>query len=68
MITGGGNGITSEITKKLSKKYRAKFTIIGRTKLYSNVDELSQLDEEQIENKRTEIMERLKKNMKKLLL
>ena len=66
LITGGGNGITSEITKKLSKKYRAKFTIIGRTKLYSNVDELSQLDEEQIENKRTEIMERLKKEHEKV--
>ena len=61
LISGGGNGITSEITRQLSKKYRSKFTIIGRTKLDGNVEEFSQLDDEQLENKKIEIKERLQK-------
>jgi len=33
VITGGGSGITSEITKGLSRKFKGKYTIIGRTEL-----------------------------------
>ena len=38
--------------KTIIKKYRSKFTIIGRTKLDGNVEEFSQLDDEQLENKK----------------
>ncbi|MDQ2086118.1 SDR family NAD(P)-dependent oxidoreductase [Herbivorax sp. ANBcel31] len=66
LISGGGNGITSEIIRKLSKKYRGKFTIIGRTKLEDNIESLSLLSDEQLEDKKIEIKEQLQKEHSKV--
>ncbi|MDP4180221.1 MAG: SDR family NAD(P)-dependent oxidoreductase, partial [Bacillota bacterium] len=65
LVTGGGNGITSEILKELSKSIKGKYTIVGRTKLPINIDELSKLDNQALEQKKSEIHNRLKKEGKK---
>lgn len=65
LITGGGNGITAEIIREMSKTVKGKFTIIGRTIIPSNIEELSKLNEGELEQKRLEIFEQLKKEGKK---
>ncbi|MCX7747118.1 MAG: SDR family NAD(P)-dependent oxidoreductase [Clostridia bacterium] len=64
-ITGGGNGITAEIVLGISKIAKAKFTIIGRTSIPSNIEALSKLDGKSLEQKKMEIYDRLKKEGKK---
>lgn len=66
LITGGALGITAEITKELTKKYKGGFTILGRTELPSNIETLAKLDEQQLNKKKTEIQERLAKTHKKV--
>lgn len=65
VITGGGNGITAEIIRGISKDTKAKFTILGRTLIPSNIEELSSLDEGLLEQKKVEIYDQLKKEGKK---
>jgi acyl transferase domain-containing protein/NAD(P)-dependent dehydrogenase (short-subunit alcohol dehydrogenase family) len=65
VVTGGGNGITAEIVLEISKRIRGKFTILGRTPLPSDIEELSNLDEGSLEEKKTEIYNRLKNEGKK---
>ncbi|MEN2775698.1 SDR family NAD(P)-dependent oxidoreductase [Acetivibrio clariflavus] len=65
LITGGGNGITAEIIREVSKNIKAKFTIIGRTAIPSDIEELSKLDEAALEQKKLEIYDQLKKEGKK---
>lgn len=65
IVTGGGNGITAEIALGISRSIRAKFTILGRTQLPSDIEELSNLDEGSLEQKKTEIYNRLKNEGKK---
>jgi 3-oxoacyl-(acyl-carrier-protein) synthase/NAD(P)-dependent dehydrogenase (short-subunit alcohol dehydrogenase family)/acyl carrier protein len=55
LITGGGNGIAAEIIKALSDKISAKFTILGRTPLPLDIEEISRLDESSLEKKKFEI-------------
>jgi NAD(P)-dependent dehydrogenase (short-subunit alcohol dehydrogenase family) len=64
VITGGGNGIAAEIITGLAGKIGGKFTIIGRTVLPENIEQLSSLSEEQLEQKKLEIRDRLKKSGK----
>ncbi|HEY9061759.1 MAG TPA: SDR family NAD(P)-dependent oxidoreductase [Pseudobacteroides sp.] len=66
LITGGGNGITAAIALGISKRIKAKITILGRTELPSNIDELSSLDENSLEQKKLQIHEQLKKEGKKV--
>ncbi|QNU66867.1 SDR family NAD(P)-dependent oxidoreductase [Ruminiclostridium herbifermentans] len=66
LITGGALGITAEITKELTKKYKGCFTILGRTELPSDIDELARLDEQQLFKKKTEIQEKLAKKHKRV--
>jgi acyl transferase domain-containing protein/NAD(P)-dependent dehydrogenase (short-subunit alcohol dehydrogenase family)/acyl carrier protein len=66
VITGGGNGITAEIVRGISRKVKAKFTIIGRTKLPFNIEELSKLDEVSLDRKRIEIYDSYKKEGRKV--
>ena len=61
VITGGGNGIAAEIITGLAGKVRGKFTIIGRTALPENIEQLSSLSEERLEQKKHEIRNILKK-------
>ena len=65
VITGGGNGITAEILKGISKKIKAKFTIFGRTELPNNIDELSKLDEKALEQIRNNMYDKYKNEGKK---
>ncbi len=65
VITGGGNGITAEIVLGISKMIRGRFTILGRTNIPSDIEELSNLDEGSLEQKKLEIHEKLKKKGKK---
>ncbi|MFZ5988671.1 MAG: SDR family NAD(P)-dependent oxidoreductase [Bacillota bacterium] len=55
VITGGGYGITSEIIRGLSKRFKGKFTIIGRTCLPEDIKDLSQLNERELSQKKLEI-------------
>lgn len=66
VIAGGGNGITAEIVRGISRNIKARFTIIGRTNLPINIEELSSLDETSLEQKRIEIYDRFKKDRKKI--
>lgn len=59
LITGGGNGITAEIIRKLSNEMTGKFTIIGRTSLPSDIDKISKLDASSLEKKKIEIRDAL---------
>ncbi|NLP13740.1 MAG: SDR family NAD(P)-dependent oxidoreductase [Clostridium sp.] len=59
LITGGGHGISSEITRGLSRRFKAKFTIISRTELPDNIEELSKLDKEKLDNVKEDIKTRL---------
>ncbi len=45
VITGGAQGITFEISKKIAEKYQAKLALFGRTKIPRNIKELLALDE-----------------------
>lgn len=65
LITGGGNGITAEIIREMSKTIKAKFSIIGRTDIPSDIEELSKLDKAALEQKKLEIYDRLKGEGKK---
>jgi len=55
LITGGGGGITFQITKALAEKYNSKFIIIGRTEIPENIEELNKLDENGLEELRNNI-------------
>ncbi len=66
LITGGALGITAEITKEINKKYKGDFTILGRTELPKEIEELAQLNEQQLNDKKLEIQERLAKTHKKV--
>lgn len=66
LISGGALGITAEITKEINKKYKAKFTILGRTELPEDVNVLAQLNEQQLNEKKAEIKEKLAKTHKKV--
>ncbi|KNY26217.1 type I polyketide synthase [Pseudobacteroides cellulosolvens] len=65
VITGGGNGITAGIALGISKHIKAKLTILGRTALPSNIEELSNLDQNALEQKKHEIYDQLKREGKK---
>jgi len=64
VITGGGSGITSEITKGLSRKFKGKYTIIGRTELPDD-SELIPDDETSANDIKLEIQKRLERTNKK---
>ncbi len=66
VITGGALGITAEITKELTERYKGGFTILGRTELPNDIETLSQLDEQQLNEKKTEIQKKLAKTHKKV--
>jgi len=65
VITGGGSGITSEITKGLSRKFKGKYTIIGRTELPDD-SELIPDDETSANDIKLEIQKRLERTNKKV--
>jgi NAD(P)-dependent dehydrogenase (short-subunit alcohol dehydrogenase family)/acyl carrier protein len=60
VISGGGNGITAEIALGISERFKAKFTILGRTELPVNIEELSKLDEKSLEQIRIDMYDRYK--------
>ncbi|MFW6306241.1 MAG: SDR family NAD(P)-dependent oxidoreductase, partial [Bacillota bacterium] len=60
VVTGGGSGITAQIVEGLSQKVNGKFTIIGRTKLPTNIKDLSRLDENELQDRKIEILNKLK--------
>lgn len=66
LITGGALGITAEITKELTKRYKGAFTILGRTALPNDIKILAKLDEAHLNKKKTEIQEQLAKTNKKV--
>lgn len=66
VITGGGHGITSEIISGLSKKFKGKFTIIGRTELSDSIGEISELDEIALNKRKLEIQKELERTHKKV--
>ncbi|PYG85774.1 malonyl CoA-acyl carrier protein transacylase [Ruminiclostridium sufflavum DSM 19573] len=66
LITGGALGITAEITRALNKKYKGAFTILGRTELPEDIEALAKLSEEQLNEKKSEIQERLAKTYRKV--
>lgn len=61
VITGGGNGITSEVARGLSGRFKGKFTIIGRTELADNPGEIFEADEASLNNLKLEIGKKLEK-------
>jgi len=65
LVTGGGNGITAEIIREISKNIKARFSIIGRTAIPSDIEELSKLDEAALDQKKLEIHDLLKREGKK---
>ncbi len=65
VITGGGNGITAGIVLELSKKVNVKLTILGRTVLPQDIEEISKLDINSLEQKKIQIYAGLKKEGKK---
>lgn len=65
VITGGGNGITAGIVHEISRRFKVKLTIVGRTVLPPNIEELSKLDESSLEQKKNEIYDKLKREGKK---
>ncbi len=66
LITGGANGITAEIALGLASQIKGKYTLIGRTTLPKNIAELAAMDENQLNQKKTEIMDRLKATERKV--
>lgn len=66
LITGGANGITAEIALGLARQFKGCYTLIGRTALPENILELAALTEEQLNQKRLEIQDRLKRSEKKV--
>jgi len=65
VITGGGNGITAGIVLELSKKVNVKLTILGRTVLPPDIEEISKLDKNSLEQKKIQIYAELKNKGKK---
>jgi acyl transferase domain-containing protein/NAD(P)-dependent dehydrogenase (short-subunit alcohol dehydrogenase family) len=66
LITGGANGITAEAALGLARGVKAKFTLIGRTSLPTNISALAAMDEKRLEQVRTEIHQRLKASESKV--
>lgn len=66
LITGGANGITAEIALGLAQKLQGKITLIGRTLLPENISELAKLSENELNQKRMEIQNKLKLTGKKV--
>ncbi|HUT82071.1 MAG TPA: SDR family NAD(P)-dependent oxidoreductase [Candidatus Bathyarchaeia archaeon] len=60
IISGGAQGITYEITKKIAEKYKTKLALLGRTKLPENIDELVALDQNGLDNLKAQMIEQLK--------
>ena len=65
LVTGGGNGITAEIIREISKNIKARFSIIGRTAIPSDIEELSKLDEAALDQKNWKYMTYLKEKERK---
>ncbi len=66
VVTGGGQGITAEIIKRVAKKYKPRIALLGRTRLPENVDELLNLSPEQMAELKARMIEDLKKQGKRL--
>lgn len=66
LVTGGANGITSEIVKEFAKKYKTNFVLIGRSKIPNNIAELSKLTKNEFEGLRENIRKRLEKEQSRV--
>jgi NAD(P)-dependent dehydrogenase (short-subunit alcohol dehydrogenase family) len=60
LAAGGARGITAEIVKALAERHGCNFILLGRTKLFQNVAELSAMPSELFEKQRADILEKLK--------
>ncbi len=60
VVTGGGYGITSAISKDIAKNLKAKLAIISLESLPSNVKELASLDENGLKDLRNKVISELK--------
>lgn len=60
LITGGANGITAEVALGLAGQIKGKYTLIGRTVLPDNIAQLATLNENQLNQQRNEILNRMK--------
>jgi len=66
IITGGAQGITFEITKRIAENYQPKLALFGRTKLPKNITELVSLDDAGLQEKKNQVIEELKKTEEKV--
>ncbi|MHA1432212.1 MAG: SDR family NAD(P)-dependent oxidoreductase [Candidatus Heimdallarchaeota archaeon] len=66
LISGGAQGITFEITKRIAENYQSKLALFGRTKLPADIVELAALDEAGLKAKKDQVIEELKKTEEKV--
>ncbi|MBN2401700.1 MAG: SDR family oxidoreductase, partial [Spirochaetes bacterium] len=60
VVTGGGYGITSAISRDIAKNLKAKFAIISLESLPSNIEELVRLDENGLKQLKEKVVSELK--------
>jgi len=66
LVSGGGGGITAEIVKKLATLAKFRLHLVDVAELLPDSEELSKLDDEQLERKKEEIRDNLKREEKKV--
>ena len=60
VVTGGGHGITSAISKDIALNLKAKFALIGTKSLPSNIEELAGLDADGLKQLKDKVVGELK--------
>ncbi|MEA2070463.1 MAG: beta-ketoacyl synthase N-terminal-like domain-containing protein [Asgard group archaeon] len=60
LVTGGAQGITYEIIKKVAENYQPKLALVGRTSLPENIDELMNYSESQLQDYKQQLISELR--------
>ncbi|MFW9923194.1 MAG: SDR family NAD(P)-dependent oxidoreductase [Candidatus Thorarchaeota archaeon] len=66
LVTGGAQGITYEITKRIAEKYSAKLILFGRSQLPIDIANLAKLSDSELANEKQKMIDQLKKTEERL--
>lgn len=66
LVTGGGSGIANEVIQELARRYPVNFIIVDIARMPDNIAELAKLDEAGLDQLKSDIRDRLKKEHDKV--